>query len=210
MKNRGKQFEQKVYDLLLNLEKDGFISDVRYQERVLDRDKNPRYLDFSFCTLSIPFFKFRVSVECKSRKRNITISEIDQIKVFQNETERNIFLLITEKPLSKSAENAIRKRGIEHITYDELVQAVSIVKNNCEKLQHIQSKIDSLMCEFHEIVEPLGYPTLNWSQMLLNEGISLERLGNLVMRDVDKKILEMRTVQMLASNYAFIKFLKRK
>lgn len=117
---RGPLFESRVVDAIRSLEQIGFARGIRTQETVVDRDGHPRKLDVSFvlCTYAIELL---VSIECKSRKRPLTLDDINQIKTFKHELpERNIFWLVVEGSAGENVIAALRSAGISYYEIEDL------------------------------------------------------------------------------------------
>jgi hypothetical protein len=147
--SRGPRFEERVCDALRLLENVGLATDIKRQDYVEDRDRNQRKVDISV-TLRTNIVHIRVSMECKSRERTITLDEIDQIKMMRLELpERNIFWLIYEGQLGQNAAKALRRAGIA--TY------------SIEQFERIIDSICSARKEWH--IDSLATKTARFSSM---------------------------------------------
>jgi hypothetical protein len=140
---KGTRFELRVLAALKRLERVGAVRDVKHKEAVKDRDGNLREIDLSFWLIAPPV-EMRISVECKSRGRTLSIADIDQVKAFKNDLPaRNIFWLISDGGLSKQAVKAISSAGINHYKIQKFEAVVTELEAIYAK-EHIMRSIDQI------------------------------------------------------------------
>jgi hypothetical protein len=130
--NRGTNFEDKVYALLLELETVGLVHSVKKPDYIKDWYGNTRRVDVSFYLRSIAV-EVLISVECKSHERPLAIDQIDQIRTFKNDLpRRNIFWLVFEGELNQNVMKTLKESGISYYSYDELKGLISSIKKSIE------------------------------------------------------------------------------
>lgn len=121
---RGVEFEKRVFESLNRLAELGLAKDIICQDHVVDRDRNIRKIDYTF-VLRTNLADLLITIECKSKKRPLSLDDVDQIKIFKQELpERNLFWLVSEGSINTSASLALKSNGIKVYTIEELEDIV--------------------------------------------------------------------------------------
>jgi hypothetical protein len=122
---RGRDLEKRVEACIRRLELLDLATDIQRNVRVRDRVGIQREVDIEF-TLKAAFLEIRVSAECKSRSKTITIADIDQIIQYRASLpHRNIFWLIVEGTIGKNAAASLASNGITVYDICELENTVN-------------------------------------------------------------------------------------
>lgn len=130
---KGKNFEERVFIAIQRLEDLGFARELKFQDKVLDKNGNSRKIDISFI-LCTDMIELRISVECKSRERNLTLDDINQIKIFKSELpERNLFWIVTD---SNAGENVLKSLKNDGISFYEINELELIISNLCKDFKN--------------------------------------------------------------------------
>lgn len=127
MGERGVQFEARVLALIRRLERVGLATNVEHSTVVIDKSGVPRQVDISF-TLRTLVVDIRVTVECKSKTRSLSLEDIDQIRLLRASLPaRSIFWLVSESGLSANAASALLADGISHYAYKDLSRRIRAI-----------------------------------------------------------------------------------
>ncbi len=127
--NTGTNFEKRVFEILHHLVDAGLAKELRRQKYVKDRDGNTRKIDLSvvLCTNLVDLL---VSIECKRKRRSLSLDDVDQIKTFKRELPvRNLFWLVYDGVINDSVRRALQNNGISAYSGDELERIVTDVVN---------------------------------------------------------------------------------
>jgi hypothetical protein len=149
---RGSAFEQRVLSALQKLEQIGFARQIKLQDRVRDVDGHVRKIDIS-CILCTLVIDLRLSIECKSRERALSLDDVNQIKVFKRELpERNLFWLVVEGPVGTHVLEALKRAGISIYQIDDLESIINDIhaKYNTSGIESLRqtTRMLSMMSPF--------------------------------------------------------------
>lgn len=124
-KNDGSSLERRTESIIQKLVDVGLAKQLCLHDTAQDRDGLGREIDLTF-VLCTNLVDVRVSVECKSRKKPLSLADIDQIKTFKRDLPgRNVFWLVFQGALGANARDALSKSGISFYSVQELETIVA-------------------------------------------------------------------------------------